>query len=85
MTGHTAGERYRFAVHAQRTDPQTGARGGACTLLVIRLDDQVLLLHHGALSTGAALTPKQAAELADCMATAAGVDRSKPDRRHSTQ
>lgn len=72
--GRTADERYRFVIHAQRTDPETGVRGGACTLLVIRLQNQVLLLHQAALSTGAALTPKQATELSDRLATAAGAD-----------
>ncbi|MQA15531.1 MAG: hypothetical protein GEV09_15585 [Pseudonocardiaceae bacterium] len=68
------GETYRAAIEGRYTAPDgSGTGGGACNLVVIRLRSQVLLLHHGALSTGAALTPKQAAELADCLATAAGI------------
>lgn len=66
------GARYRAAIEARHTAPDgSGNGGGRCNLLVIRLPNQVLLLHHGALSTGAALTPAQAAELAGCLATAA--------------
>lgn len=66
------GERYRAAVEARYTAPDgSGTGGGACALVIIRLPSQVLLLHHGALSTGAALTPRQAADLADCLAAAA--------------
>lgn len=55
MIGQTPGEIYRFAVHARRTDPDGGAGGGACTLLVIRLPNQVLLLHpRGAVDRGGA-------------------------------
>ncbi len=48
-------------------------------LLVIRLDNQVLLLHQGALSTGAAMPLQQAAELADGIPTPPDVDACNPD------
>lgn len=73
------GESYRAAVEGRYTAPDgSGSGGGACTVLVIRLRSQVLLLHHGALSTGAALTPKQAADLAAQLAIAAGVEKGGP-------
>ncbi len=66
-------ETYRAVIEARRT-VDTG--GGACTLTVRRVDGRVQLLHHGVLSTGAALTDEQAHELAGYLAAATGRGKS---------
>jgi hypothetical protein len=71
-------ETYRAAIYARRP---TALGGGACNLLVRRVDGRVQLLHHAALSTGAELTDAQAVELADCLTPAAGMRRGHPDDR----
>ncbi len=56
----TETETYRAALEARRPF-ETG--GGACTLIVRRVDGRVQLLHHGVLSTGAELSDYEADEL----------------------
>lgn len=53
-------ETYRAVLHARRP-AETG--GGACTLIVRRVNGRIELLHHGVLSTGAVLTDDEADEL----------------------
>jgi hypothetical protein len=61
-------ETYRRAIDARRV---TQYGGGACTILVRRVDNQVELLFHAALNTGASLSDSQALEVADALRTAA--------------
>jgi hypothetical protein len=62
-------ESHRCALEARRLFEYGG---GACTLLVRRLNDQVQLLFHADPRTGAALTPAQAVEIAHALTKAAG-------------
>ncbi len=54
-------ETYRAVLRARRP---VDAGGGACTLIVRRVNGRIELLHHGVLSTGAVLTDDEADELA---------------------
>jgi hypothetical protein len=62
------GESYRHAIDARRTSKHGG---GACTLLVRRVNGTVELLFHADQRTGAVLTPTQATDLAGALHEAA--------------
>lgn len=66
-------ENYRHATAARRP---FAYGGGACTLLVRRIDDQVELLFHATPETGAIMTEEQAIEIADALTTAASGRRT---------
>ncbi len=61
-------ESYRHAIEARRPSHYGG---GACTLLVRRIDGRVELLFHASPETGAILTEGQAVELAQALTAAA--------------
>ena len=63
-----ATETYRHAMEARRVSEYGG---GACTLLVRRIDGRIKLLFHAALNTGAVLTQEHAVELALALTKAA--------------
>jgi hypothetical protein len=71
MTNDT--ESYRAAICARRP---ADIGGGACNLVVRRVNGRVQLLHHAVLSTGAELSDDQAVELAGYLTTAARRERS---------
>lgn len=67
MTGQHPGETYRASIQTRRPS-EFG--GGACYLIVRRIDGRIELIFHGATETAAELTNDQAHEVADCLTTA---------------